>query len=75
MRSKDKRRLISSNVFTIISVFTVLQIADQLILRVTALHEKSIIHRDIKPVSKYIPHVRAVFSRKFHLLNSSCDFT
>ena len=28
---------------------TVLQIADQIIVRVTALHEKSLIHRDIKP--------------------------
>ena len=32
---------------------TVLQIADQLINRVNTLHEKSIIHRDIKPVSTY----------------------
>ena len=33
-------------------IFPVLQIADQLINRVNTLHEKSIIHRDIKPVSE-----------------------
>jgi hypothetical protein len=36
----------------------VLQLADQLIERVTALHLKSIIHRDIKPVG----HIRNVLS-------------
>ena len=34
------------------SLKTVLQIADQLMVRVNTLHEKSIIHRDIKPVSR-----------------------
>ena len=39
-------------IFLVLFTFLVLQIADQLVNRVHTLHEKSIIHRDIKPVSQ-----------------------
>ena len=43
------------NIFLVLLfTFLVLQIADQLVNRVHTLHEKSIIHRDIKPVSQIV---------------------
>lgn len=44
----------------ILSLIAVLQIADQLINRVNTLHEKSIIHRDIKPVRTIIPFLCSI---------------